>query len=93
MQLYKKDVCNQKIINSDNKSKTTWNMINQLSGKTGIRQELSLKDDEGAPIVDTQKIAATFNTYFTTKPQKFLPRYLTSISFTPPVTMPNLWFY
>jgi hypothetical protein len=52
------------ILNSQNKVKTTWGIINKVSGKSKKRSEIQALNVEGKKITDQQTIAETFNEYF-----------------------------
>ena len=52
------------ILNSHNKVKTTWGIINKESGKNEKRSEIQSLNIEGKKITDQQTIAETFNEYF-----------------------------
>ena len=55
---------NNRILKSDNKVKTTWNIINELSGKqhsTNVIQKLST---EGSLLTNQYDIVEAFNKYF-----------------------------
>jgi len=54
----------QLILNSHNKVKTTWGIINKESGKNKKRSEIQALNVEGKNITDQQTIAETFNEYF-----------------------------
>jgi len=60
----------QLILNSHNKVKTTWGIINTESGKNKKRSETQALNVEGKKITDQQTIAATFNEYFITIAEK-----------------------
>jgi hypothetical protein len=52
------------ILNSHNKVKTTWNIINKESGRNKKRSEIQALKVEGKKITDQQTIAEIFNKYF-----------------------------
>jgi len=52
------------ILNSHNKVKTTWGIINKESGRNKKRSEIEALKVEGKKIADQQTIAETFNEYF-----------------------------
>ena len=52
------------ILNSHNKVKTTWAIINKECGKTKKRSEIQALKFKGKKITDQQTIAETFNMYF-----------------------------
>jgi hypothetical protein len=54
------------ILNSHNKIKTTWNIINTESGRNKNRNDIQALNVEGKKIIDQQSIAETFNEYFVT---------------------------
>ena len=54
----------QLILNSHNKVKTTWGIINRESGNNKNRGEIQALKVEGKEITDQQTIAETFNEYF-----------------------------
>jgi len=51
-------------LNSLNKVKTTWGIINKESGKSKKRSEIQAVNVEGKKITDQQTIAETFKEYF-----------------------------
>jgi hypothetical protein len=56
----------QLILNSHNKVKTTWGIINKESGKYKKRSETQALNIEGKKVTDQQTIVDTFNEYFIT---------------------------
>ena len=52
------------ILNSHNKVKTTWGIINKESGRNKKRIEIQALQVEGKKFTDQQTIAETFNEYF-----------------------------
>ena len=58
---------NKKNLESNNKCKTTWGIINEISGHQ--RPKINVQDirDEYKHITDTKEIAEVFNDYFTFK--------------------------
>jgi len=52
------------ILNSHNKVKTTWVIINKESGRNKKRSEIQALNVEGRKITDQQTIAENFNEYF-----------------------------
>ena len=52
------------VINSHNKVKTTWDIINKESGRNKRRSEIQALNIERRKITDQQTIAETFNEYF-----------------------------
>ena len=52
------------ILNSHNKVKTTWGIINKESGRNKKRNEIQAIRVEDKKIIDQQTIAETFNEYF-----------------------------
>jgi len=63
----KKTYYNKKILKSNNKSKTTWNIELKLSGH--MHQKIDVQDIkiEQKHVTDPKEIACIFNTYFTFK--------------------------
>ena len=57
---------NQRILKSNNKTKTTWNIINELLGKQHHPQETKKLTIEGKHLTSQQDIANAFNKYFAT---------------------------
>jgi len=55
---------NKLILNSHNKVKTTWGVINKESGRNKKRSEIEALNVEGRKITDQQTIAETFNEHF-----------------------------
>ena len=60
---------NNLIFRSTNKTKTTWNIINEDINKRPRKQDISLLNINGAITHDSQVIASSLNTYFSTVPQ------------------------
>jgi hypothetical protein len=54
------------ILNSHNKIKTAWNVINKKSGRKNNSNNIQALDMDGKKIIDQQSIAETFNEYFVT---------------------------
>jgi hypothetical protein len=54
------------ILNSHNKIKTTWNIINKESGRKNNSNNIQALDVDGKKIIDHQSIVETFNEYFVT---------------------------
>ena len=54
----------QLILNSHNKVKTTWDIVNKESGKSKKRGEIQAVNVEGKKMTRQQKIVETFNEYF-----------------------------
>ena len=54
------------ILNSCNKVKTTWDIINKESGRNKKRSEIQALKVQNKEITDQQTIAETFNVYFVT---------------------------
>jgi hypothetical protein len=54
------------ILNSHNKIKTTWNIINKESGRKNNSNNIEARDVDGKKIIDQQSIAETYNEYFVT---------------------------
>jgi hemerythrin-like domain-containing protein len=54
------------ILNSHNKIKTMWNIINKKSGRKNNINNIQALDVDGKKIIDQQSIADTFNEYFVT---------------------------
>jgi hemerythrin-like domain-containing protein len=54
------------ILNSHNKIKTMWNVINKESGRKSNSNNIQALDVDGKKIIDEQSIAETFNEYFVT---------------------------
>jgi hypothetical protein len=66
---YKKAKCmgyDKLILNSDNKIKTKWNIINKEPGSKNNSNNIQALDVEGKKIIDQHSIAKTFNEYFVT---------------------------
>jgi hypothetical protein len=63
----KKTYYNKKILKSNNKSKTTWNIIKEISGHK--QQKIDVQDIkiEHKYVTDPKEIACIFNNYFTFK--------------------------
>jgi hypothetical protein len=57
---------NKKILQSNNKTKTIWNIINELLGKQHHTQETKKLTIEGKHLTTQQNIANAFNKYFST---------------------------
>jgi hypothetical protein len=54
------------ILNSLNKIKTMWNIINKESGRKNNSNNIQAIDVDGKEIIDQQSIAETVNEYFVT---------------------------
>jgi hypothetical protein len=54
------------ILNSHNKIKTTWNIINKESGIKNNSNNIQALDVDGKKVIGQQSIAETFNEYFVT---------------------------
>ena len=63
------------ILKSDNKSRTLWNIVKSQTGKKIIKDEVSILDTNGAIIHNKQKIANSFNDYFSTIAENLLQPY------------------
>jgi hypothetical protein len=57
---------NKRILKSNNKTKTTWSIINELLGKQHHTQGIQKISIEGKHLITQQNIANAFNTYFST---------------------------
>jgi hypothetical protein len=57
---------NKRILKSNNKSKTTWNIINELLGKQHFIQDIQKLTIEGNHLTNQHDIADAFNKYFST---------------------------
>jgi hypothetical protein len=57
---------NKRISKSNNKTKTTWTIINELLGKQCYTQGIQKINIEGKYVSTPQNIANAFNTYFST---------------------------
>jgi precorrin-2 methylase len=57
---------NKRILKSNNKSKTTWNIINELLGKQHFIQDIQKLTREGNHLTNQHDIADAFNKYFST---------------------------
>jgi hypothetical protein len=55
---------NKRILKSNNKTKTTWNIINELLGKLHFTQEVQKLTIEGTHFTNQHVIADAFNNYF-----------------------------
>jgi len=63
------------ILKSDNKSRTVWDIVKSQTGKKVIKDEMSILDTNGAIIHNKQKIANSFNDYFSTIAENLLQPY------------------
>jgi len=64
IKLAKRKHYNNLLMNSANKTKTTWNIINENINKRHKKQDLSSININGVIIQNTQAIANTFNSYY-----------------------------
>jgi hypothetical protein len=55
---------NKRILKSNNKSKTTWNIINELLGKQHLSNDIQKLTIEGSHLTNPHDIADAFNKYF-----------------------------
>jgi hypothetical protein len=55
-----------RIYKSHNKTKTTWNILNELLGKQHSPNDIQQLKVEGTHYINQQRIAEEFNKYFTT---------------------------
>jgi hypothetical protein len=55
---------NNRILKSTNKSKTTWNIINELLGKQHSTNDIQNLTTEGSNLTKQYDIAEAFNKYF-----------------------------
>lgn len=79
----KKRFYQQLIFSSNNIIKSSWRVINKLSGKKSTSNDvIAIKDQHGALITDTQVIANNFNTYFREAPALVLSQIPTVDSST-----------
>jgi hypothetical protein len=69
IKLAKKIHCNNLLVNSSNKTKTTWNIINGNINKGPWSNDVSFIDINGTKTYNNQFIAKTFNTYLSTLAQ------------------------
>jgi hypothetical protein len=69
IKLAKKIHYNNLLVNSSNKTKTTWNIINENINKRPQKNYISLLNINGTITHNSQVIANTFNTYFLTVAQ------------------------
>ena len=57
---------NNRISKSNNKTKTTWNIINELLGKQQFMLDIQRLTIEGTYLTSQHDIADAFNKYFST---------------------------
>jgi hypothetical protein len=69
IKLAKKIHYNNLLVNSSNKTKTTWNIINGNINKRPRNNDISFIDINGTKTYNSQVIANNFNTYFSTLAQ------------------------
>jgi hypothetical protein len=62
-------------IGSDNKSKTIWDIVKSQTGKKIMKEEIAILDTNGALMYNKQKIANSFNDYFSTIAENLLQSY------------------
>jgi precorrin-2 methylase len=62
----KRMTLNNRILKSNNKTKTTWNIMNELLGKQHYTQETHKLTMEGKHLTSQQDIANAFNKYIST---------------------------
>ena len=64
IKLPKKTYYNNLLIKSTNKTKTTWNIINENINKRPQKHDISFLNINGVKTYDTQVLVITFNIYF-----------------------------
>ena len=82
----KKTYYNNLLIQSTNKTKTTWNIINGNINKRPLKHDISFLNINGAKTHDSQVIASTFNTYFSTVAQNIHTKNTNSVDVNDPLT-------
>ena len=60
----KRMVFSKRVFKSNNKTRTTWNIINELLGKQNFKQDIQKLTIEGNHLTNQQNIADAFNKYF-----------------------------
>jgi len=68
---------NEQILTSQNKTKTTWNIVKSETGKTTKKKEITLLNTEGILTQSQQTIANAFNDYFLTISEKLIEKNYT----------------
>jgi hypothetical protein len=69
IKIVKKIHYNNLLVNSSNKTKTTWNIINENINKKPQKNDISFLNINGIITHNSQVIANSFNTYFLTVAQ------------------------
>jgi hypothetical protein len=75
IKLAKKIHYNNLLVNSSNKTKTTWNVINGNINKRPRSNDISFININGTKTYNSQVVANTFNTYFSTLAQHIYTEY------------------
>ena len=65
--MLKEENCNKKVITSTNKSKTTWNIINKITGHKHTETNPQFLKANNKHIKNPEEIAEMFNNYFAFK--------------------------
>jgi ribosomal protein L23 len=60
----KRVTCNKRILESNNKSKSTWNIINEMLSKQHSMNAIQKLTVEGSHLTNQHDIAEAFNNYF-----------------------------
>jgi hypothetical protein len=83
--LAKRTYYNDLLIKSTNKTKTTWNILNENINKRPQKHDTSSININGAKKHDSQVIATTFNTYFSTVAQNIHTENFNSVDVNNPL--------
>jgi len=82
----KKTYYNNLLIQSTIKTKTTWNIINGNINKRPLKHDISFLNINGAKTHDSQVIASTFYTYFSTVAQNIHTKNTNPVDVNNPLT-------
>ena len=82
----KKIYCNNLLIQSTNKTKTTWNIINGNTNDRPLKHDITFLNINVANTYDSQDIASTFNTHFSTVAQNIHTKITNSVNVNHPLT-------
>jgi hypothetical protein len=70
---------NNRILKSTNKSKTTWNIVNELLGKQHSTNDIQNLTTEGSQLTKQHDIAEAFNKYFSSVTDKKISNILENL--------------
>jgi hypothetical protein len=85
--------CNNLLVNSSNKTKTTWNIISENINKRPQKNDISFLNISGTITHNSQVIANTFNTFFLTVAQHIHTENFTNLNSGVSVNNPLNYLY